>query len=502
MMKRLRLATVAALALFAGPSFAATDDTLDVVAQFEIQDQDPSTVGYVFWRMGIVETLVQADATGRLLPALASEWTSSEDGLTWTFKLREGVTFHDGSPLTAEAVVNALEIARSKPGPQADLPIVGMTAEDGQVVIKLSEKWAALPAYLSEYHAVILAIASYGPDGKAENVVGTGPYRMTEITPPLGLKAEAFADYWGEKPAIPKVTYRGVSRVETRALSAESGDADFVFGLDPASIARLGMSDKVQILTTPVPRTMSLKLNTELPQFADPKARLALSQAIDRDGIAKAILRMEHGAGQIFAPSLEGWHNDALEPLGYDPEAAKAALAELGWQAGPDGILTKDGARFSVTLTTYPDRPELPLVANVLEQQFRAIGVEVILNVANSSDIPAGHADGSLQMGLVARNYGTIPDPVGTIREDFVTGADWGAMGWTNARVTELVNGLVHGEGGNAERGEVAAILQAELPVIPVIWFNQTAAVSSDLEGAWIDPFEQSFGLQDLRWKE
>lgn len=501
-MTRVLFMALAGLAALALPATAQTDDQIDVVAQFEIQGPEPSTVGYIFWRMGIAETLVRADREGRLIPALASEWSASADGLAWTFTLRDGVRFHDGTPLTSEAVANALEIARAKPGPQAGLPITAIEAQDRKVVITLSEPQAALPAYLSEYHALILAPASYGPDGAGVAIIGTGPYRLTELTPPLGLEAESFPEYWGEQPAIGKVAYRGVSRVETRALSAEAGDANFVFGLDPASIARLAMSDTVEILSTPVPRTMLLKLNAGLAALSDSRARHALSQAIDRDGIARAILRMDEGADQLFAPALDGWHNDALTPLAYDPEAARATLAELGWLPGPDGILTRGGERFALTLTTYPDRPELPLVASALEQQFRAIGVDVTLNVTNSSEIPAGHADGSLQMGLVARNYGTIPDPVGTIREDFVAGADWGAMGWSDARATELIDGLARGEGGNAERGEVAAILHEQLPVIPIIWFNQTAAVSSDLEGAWIDPFEQSFGLQDLRWAE
>ena len=111
------------------------------------------------------------------------------------------------------------------------------------------------------------------------------------------------------------------------------------------------------------------------PPCQNPTARRALSMSIDRVGIAKAVLRYPEGATQLFPPSVAGWHDAALPPLAYNPDEAKALLEGLGWQAGEDGILTREGERFELTLTTYPDRPELPLVAAVLEQQFRAIGV-------------------------------------------------------------------------------------------------------------------------------
>jgi peptide/nickel transport system substrate-binding protein len=243
-------------------------------------------------------------------------------------------------------------------------------------------------------------------------------------------------------------------------------------------------------------------VNAGHPFLSEPEARRALSLAIDRAGIAKAVLRYHEGATQLFPPSVEGWHDESLTPLGYDVAQAKQILSDLGWQEGDDGILTRDGERFALTLTTYPDRPELPLVAAVLEQQFRAIGVELTINTTNSSEIPAGHQDGSIDLGLLARNFGLIPDPIGTVLGDYVGNGDWGAMNWSNEDFATLVRGIARGEGGVAERAEAAAILQADLPIIPIAWYRQTLAVSDRVEGATIDPFERSFGLQDMRWSE
>ena len=250
------------------------------------------------------------------------------------------------------------------------------------------------------------------------------------MQPPLSLAATAFPGYWGEAPHIADVTYSGVSRVETRALMAESGEAKFVFGLDLASVSRLDMLDHVEVLSVAIPRTLLMKVNAGHPFVSEPEARRALSLARDREGIARVVLRYPEGATQLFPPSVAGWHDDTLALLGYDVEEASRILAGLGWQPGGDGILMRDGERFALMLTTYPDRPELPLVAAVLEQQFRATGVELTINTTNSSEIPAGHQNGSLEIGLVARDFALVPDPIGTVLSDCAGNGDWGAMTW------------------------------------------------------------------------
>ncbi|WP_339692296.1 ABC transporter substrate-binding protein [Celeribacter baekdonensis] len=501
-MTRPFLSRAAALLSLALPSLGHANDTLDVVAAFEIKAPEPATSGHIFSRMGVAETLVNADADGTLTPGLATQWRVSEDGLVWTFGLRKGVMFHDGTAMTADSVVNALTIARGKPGPLAGLPITALEAGEDEVILTLSDPMAALPAFLAEARSQILAPASYAADGAGVAIIGTGPYRITALEPPLSLDATEFDGYWGPPPHISDVTYSGVSRVETRALMAESGEAEFVFGLDPASVSRLGMLDAVEVLSVPIPRTLLIKVNAGHPFLSDAQTRRALSLAIDRTGIAKAVLRYPEGASQLFPPSVAGWHDAGLAPLSYDVEAAKRLLADLGWVPGEDGILTRDGARFALTLTTYADRPELPLIAAVLEQQFRAIGVDVTINTTNSSEIPAGHQSGSLDLGLIARNFSLIPDPIGTVLSDYVDNGDWGAMNWHNAEFASLVRAIARGEESTEDRRAAAAILHADLPIIPVAWYQLTLAVSDRVEGATIDPYERSFGLQNMRWAQ
>ncbi|NVK41680.1 MAG: ABC transporter substrate-binding protein [Oceanospirillaceae bacterium] len=500
-MKKLVAATLACLAL-AGPAAASSDRTLDVVAPFEVKGPDPALSGAVFQRMGIAETLVDADIDGQLRPGLAQAWSVSADGLVWKFPMRSGVHFHDGSPLTAEAAARSLRIARDKPGLLDKAPIAAIEAVAGAVVVQLSEPLAVLPAFLSEYRSQILAPAAYDDDGRVRALIGTGPYRVTSLTPPMSLEVARFDDYWGVPARIGSATYRAVGRAESRALLAESGNADLVYNLDPASRARLAGSATVELLSAPLPRSLLVKLNAAHPFLSDGRARRALSLAIDREGLSRAVLRYEAAANQLLPPSVPLWHDPEAAAPGYDPEAAKALLQALGWQPGQDCILRRDGERFSLSLTTYPDRPELPLVATVLEQLWRQIGVEVKIHSTNSSAIPEGHQNGSLELALFARNFALVPDPVGTLLQDYAPSGDWGAMGWRHDRFESLIRGLARGEGGAQQRFESMAILQRELPVIPVAWYRQTAAVSRRLNGARLDPFERDFGLDALSWRD
>jgi peptide/nickel transport system substrate-binding protein len=486
------------------PSFAAPGGAVNVVAPFEITGLDPAKSGDIFLRMGIVETLVEADKAGNPVAALAKSWTVSDDGKVWRFALQSGVKFQDETVMTADAVAASLNIARGKPGLLAKAPIETIAADGADtVVITLSKPFVPLLAFLAESRAQILAPASYeGKEVKA--IIGTGPFDLTRIQPPQSLSVERFAHYWGAKPSIEKATFLSVSRPETRALMAESGDADYVFNLDPASRTRLAKSKKVNLLSVSIPRSVLLKVNAGHEFLNTVKAREALSAAIDREGLAVAILRYPAAATQLFPPSLASWHNDALPPLSYDPEKAKQLLAELGWTMQSDGVLVKDGKPFKLTLTTYPDRPELPLIAAVLQQQFKDIGIQVTINSTNSSEIPAKHQDGTLELALMARNFALVPDPIGTMLSDYGRGGgDWGAMNWSNPEFENALDALTHVADPNTSkplRLKAVEAIQTDLPVIPVAWYQQTIAVSPKLEGATIDPFERSFGLDKMRW--
>ncbi|SEB07714.1 peptide/nickel transport system substrate-binding protein [Rubrimonas cliftonensis] len=501
-----------ALAIFATanvatPAAAQTRTAVSVAAPWHVNTYEPSQDGYIFQRMQIGETLVEVCDEGALCPGLSTGWTASADGLEWRFDVRQGVLFHDGGRMDAETVAASLRRAAGRPGILSSVPVTAITTDRSAVVIRLETPYAALPAALANYGAMILAPTSFDAEGAAVAFVGTGPFRMVGMEPPLSLAAERFDGYWGEAASVSEVRYLSSHRPETRALMIESGDADLAVNLDKAGFHRLDELDLSTVHAVAIPRTIMVKMNLARPQLAEADARRALSLAIDREGVAAGILDFpESAANQLFPPVLTGWHDAAEPPAAYDPEQARALLADLGWAPGPDGVLARGGERFSLTLRTYPNRPELPLIAAALQDQWRDIGVEVKVSVGNSSEVPGGHQDGTLDLALAARNYGLTPDPVVNAFDDFKAGGgDWGAMNWDAPAVHEALRVALAEADPEARTEAIRAVtkaLQAELPVIPVAWSVLTAASAAKLEGVSMDPLERSYGLSQVRWSD
>lgn len=487
---------------------AATDTRLlKVTAPWEIGSLDPSKAGYIFTRLEVAETLVDVDAGGQLSAGLATQWSVSPDQRTWRFKLRPGAQFHDKTPVTAEAVVRSLERALANPGVLKSAPVQRMSAVNGEVQIELKQPFTALPAYLAHSSTQILSLAAFAADGTVQAVLGSGPYKVVRINAPQKLETTLFEGWTGKRPAVERVEYLATSRGETRGMLAESGQADLVFTHDAVSFERLKRNPRLQFQTQPIPRTIYLKVNAAHPLLADIKVRQALSLAVDRAGIAKAILREPKAAAtQLFTPGMAEWHVQGLQPLTRDLARARQLLQEAGWQPGPDGVLKKGERPFKLTLRTFSDRPELPPMATAIQAQLREVGIDAAVAIVNSSDIPAGHQDGSLELALVARNYALVPDPIGSLLQDFgPKGGDWGAMGWQSAQVSSALQSLSTTNDPTRRsrlRGALATVLQAELPVIPVAWYQHTATHSTRLGNVSIDPLERSYRISQFTWSK
>ncbi|WP_278315225.1 ABC transporter substrate-binding protein [Lolliginicoccus levis] len=499
-------ATIATTLLLSGCSAQDREpetDTLRIIGPFEVHSMVPATSSAVFNRLHIIETLVASDLEGRITEGLATSWEPSDDQRTWTFALPADVTFHDGAPLTGQAVANALDHAREQAGsPLATAGIARIEPLEDAVRIELEEPLPTLPAILTHYSTAILSPSAYDDSGNVVDVIGTGAYEAESIELPASIHTTRFADWRGERPEIERVEFQTVSRAESRALMAASGQADVIFHLEPSGRQRVEAAEGVDLVSSLQPRTLYMKVNGEHPVLGDVRVRQAISKAIDRRSIADAVLREpELAATQLFPPSLPQWHSDGLDPLEHDPEGAIDLLAEAGWTEDESGTMQRDGQPLEVTLLTYPDRPELPALAAAIQDQLRQIGVQVKVDVTNSSEIPAGHADGTLELGLLARHLALVSDPLVTVADTFgPDGADWGAMNWRNDEVLAAVDALLAGASEDrAEelRATIARIAQEDLPVIPIAWYRMNAAVSDRIEGFVMDPLEHTWRITD-----
>lgn len=483
------------------PLFAKTNTReLRIVGPWEISGLEPATSGYFFCRTQVCETLVDAEGDGRLRAGLASSWEASDAGRVWRFSLRANAVFHDGLAVSATVVSQALARAYKRPGLLRHAPIESVDVDGATVVIRLSLPYKLLPSLLAHSSTMILAPSSFDAKGNVARIVGSGPYRVTRLEAPHGFSVEAI------DPRLPlrRARYDAVGRSETRALMAETGQSQLTFALDPASVTRLLRLPATRVLQVTVPRTMIVKVNCGHRWLRDPRVREALSLAINRRGIARGLLRSEElAATQLFPSTLVGWHRAALTPLRFDPNAARSLLQSIGWRSDGEGMLGRDGERFAITLRTFPDRPELPVVATAIQEQLRQVGIHCRVAIGNSGDIPLRHKDGSLELALAARHYSLTPDPLGTLVQDFSPqGGDWGAMNWQSETLQAAMNKLsaatTDPEQSDSLRAQIVATLQNELPVIPIAWYRQTAAVSPGLSELKLDPLERSWRLSEM----
>lgn len=504
-----RAAFALGLALATSPMAATAqqgEPVLRVVSPWEYTSNEPADTGFLLARLGVAETLVQVEPEGELSGGVAESWSVEADRLTWRFRLRPGSRFHDGTPVTAEAVAASLKHAFGGESLSA-VPLDAVSVDGGDVLIRTKTPFSVLPAFLCDYAAIVLAPSAYGLDGKVRAIVATGPYRITAIEGKTLLELERFKSYARARPAIAKVRHSSVPNGDTRANIAIAGDADLVFTLAPTATARIDAAGQMKVASLTIPRIRPIAFNSSLPQFADLRVRRAVSLAIDRHGIAAAILRHPGSAAtQLLPPILAEWHNKALPPLAYDPAGARKLLDEAGWVPGPDGVRSKDGVRLAAKLLTIANRPELPVMAAAIQAQLRQVGMEIAIEAGQPGNIPAAIRDGTMQMTMFARTYVNVPEVIATIIPDYTRERSlWGSVEWAGReRMKALADEYVTSFNEvrkAALRTEITRLIHDEAPVIPVSWFEHTVAVSGRIKGVAIDPYETRYLLDRISWK-
>lgn len=504
-MMRGALATIVlAGSVFAFPPVVAADGRLIVVAPWKLSALTPAASGGVLQRMGVTEPLTRPDEGGEITGLLAASW-KADDALTgWRFAIRPGVTFHDGTALTAAVVADNLNAFRGESA-LSRAPVESVVADGDDVVISLSRPFAPLPAYLAHWSTGILSPADL--DGAADGeIAGTGYYRIDGGIGEQEFSVSAYDRYWGDRPSITEARYLSIADADTRFSLLASGDAHIAFGLHPSAIARGEGQERFKIHVEPLARIRALKVNAGASPFADKPVREAISLAIDRQGIATALLGNAATAStQLLPPNIAGWYDPALPAFRYDPTEAGALLDGAGWQMGDDGVRVKDGERLAFELFAYDARPELPGIATAVAAQLADVGIEATIRLGEWTEIPERHADGSLEMAIFSDNFAYVPDPVGAIAANYTGGgAAWGALGWQSDAFDEKVaayQATVDPERRAALRRDIVATLHEEKPVIVVAWYDEVYGISRELTGFSFDPYEMDYGLHELSWR-
>ena len=316
----------------------------------------------------IYEGLVKANASGAYVPAVASESSVSEDGLTYTFPLREGVLFHNGQAVTPDDVVYSFETCAETTVDTALAAALSavqdISAEGSTVTITLDEP---NPDFLSYVGMVSIVPAGY--DEQSTSPVGTGPFRFVSRSVQENLIMENFADYWGEKAYLDKVTFKIFEDANAlmSALGAESVDMAVHLTIDQVNTLNTGAYTTLEGTMNLV---QALYLNHAEAPFDNEKVRQAMCYAVDVDEIF-SLTSEGHGAklGTSIYPAFTKYFDESLnDAYPHDVEKAKQLLAEAGYEDG-----------FDMTITVPSNYTPHMNVAQVLVQQLEQVGITATL---------------------------------------------------------------------------------------------------------------------------
>ena len=370
MLSRLTGAALAALALMAAPAAAQRSD-INVGMVLEPPNLDPTSGAAAAIRevtySNIFEGLTRFGPDGSVNPGLAHGWDISDDGLTYTFHLREGVTFHDGAPFSADDVVFSLDRARAEGStnaqPQLFAAIDTVEALDPQTVqVTLSQPQGSFLFNMAWGDAVIMSPDSV--ETNATNPVGTGAFRFTRWVQGDRVEMERNPDYWGEAPALERVTFRFIADPTAAFAAMMAGDVDaFPNFPAPETLAQLDADPRFSVIVGSTEGETILSMNHANEALSDIRIRQAISHAINRQEIIDgAMFGFGTPIGTHFAP-----HNpdyiDLTDLSPHDPDRARELLAE----AGAEGL----SFRLALPPPTYARRG-----GEILAAQLRAVGIE------------------------------------------------------------------------------------------------------------------------------
>jgi peptide/nickel transport system substrate-binding protein len=490
-MRHILLAAFCGLAAAAPATAAETEITLGM--QLEPPHLDPTAGAAAAIRevtyANVYEGLTRFAADGSILPGLASSWEIAPDGLSWVFNLRPGVTFHDGTPFTAEDVAFSFERAMAEDSTNAQKQLFeGINAvnviDDVTVEIGLDAPKGSLLFNLAWGDAVILSPAS--AETNRTNPVGTGPFRFSQWVQGDRVELVAYEDYWGEKPKLEKVTFKFISDPTAAFAAMMAGDIDaFPVFPAPENLMQFEADPRFQVVVGTTEGETILAINNARAPFDDIRVRQAIAHAIDRQAIVDgAMFGYGTPIGSHFAP-----HHPAFVDLtgmsAYDPERSRALLAEAGLAEG-----------FSTTLALPP-----PSYARrggeIVASQLRAVGIETqIVNMEWAQWLEQVFSGKDFGLTIVSH---TEPLDIGIYaRDDYYFG-----------HRDPVMKALMHEFDRTADEADRIALLRAAQERVASQYVNaflfqlaKTGVADARIRGLWPNSPTQANDMTAVYWEE
>ncbi|MGG4047923.1 ABC transporter substrate-binding protein [Paenibacillus favisporus] len=338
-------------------------------------------VGYQLYDALVKWDLTQGDKPAELTGGLAESWEhSNSDPTEWTFHLRQGVTFHDGTPFNADSVIFALDRLLKPDSPYYDAKIAGSTGSSLRFIAKYAKADEnTVRIYTNGPYSFLLydlasilipspeAVKKYGGD-YANHPTGTGPFKFVSMKQGQELVMDKNDKYWGTVPKLDRVVLRPISDPSARLAAIQSGEVNWAEIPPTESIEQL-KSMGFQVLTNTYPHIWPYVLNTADGPWKDKKVRQAANYAIDREGMSADLL----GGASIPATQLmykgHAWYSSDAEPYAYDPDKAKKLLAEAGY---PNGFSTTFLVPTSGSGNMWPVQ-----MNEYVQKDLKAVGIDV-----------------------------------------------------------------------------------------------------------------------------
>lgn len=301
--------------------------------------KDTSPLGFNY-RLNVFDALTELQRDGQMNPRLAESWTFSPDLLEWTFKLRKGVKFHDGSDFSADDVVFTIQrVLADNTTPLRTFIKLVKTVEkldDNTVKFTLIQPYGIFHRQISYVNMMSKTyFDKVGDQGYATKPVGTGPYKLVEWSKDNRMVLQANDAYWRGAPAIKRATYRPIPSEASRASALLSGEVDLVPALPPSLVDQLKSAPDLNVGVAPGFRVIFVAFNVNKAPLGNPMIREAIDKAIDRSAITDKLLRGLGRPTGVMVPPMNIGYDASFTPTKFDPAAAKELVAKSGYKGEP-----------------------------------------------------------------------------------------------------------------------------------------------------------------------
>ncbi len=494
---------VAMLLLFTGSVFGvrAAGGTLRIgagapkVLDPALGSNDPE----ILFNRSIYDYLVDVLPDRSLAPNLAKEWKISEDGLTYTFTLQQGVKFHDGSDFSSADVVYTFQRLVSVKSPALNL--LGefeVTAPDaGTVVFTLKAPNADFLYGIGNQLSLVIKNGTEKPNELATgdkpyaNFNGTGPFILTEYKDGESATLTKNPTYWKSgQPLLDAVEFKYINDPVTQVNALKSGDVDFIFKISPDQVSGLETESGITLIQTTTNQHPVIRLRTDQGPGMDVKVRQAFKYATDREELNDLVLegRGTIGNNDPIGPGYAAFFDKNIKVQEYDPEKAKALLAEAGY---PDGL--------KITLQTI-NVLGYDTLATVLQQQWAKAGITAEIQVNEEGFYyDDSNPNNWLKADLGITGWGDRPVPQGYLAQAYQSTGAYNETHWSDANLDKLIQeaSVTNDETARAAiYNKISEIFNESGPII-IPWFAPVfSATRSNVTGLTVAPFP---GLTDLR---